>query len=260
MWDLEVEVTRAELEALTARLVDRTIEVCRDVLAAKGLGPKDLHEVLLVGGQSRMPAVWRRIAQEFGREPNKSVHPDEAVAIGAALLADSASRIDSVVLIDVLAMGIGVGLPGGRMAPVLPRNTTLPATKSHDIATTRDGQTEIELQVFQGDSPKVSECEYLGAVRMDGLPARARGEVRVSFAFAVGGEGLLTVTARELASGRTAVVQLATVDTPESLRAKLQLPEPQTPRPARDPPSGRRAPRGAPERKGLFGKLFGGRR
>jgi molecular chaperone DnaK len=257
--ELKVEVTRAELEALTERLVDRTLEVCREVLAAKGLAAKDVQEVLLVGGQSRMPLVWRKIAQEFGREPNKSVHPDEAVAVGAALLADSASRIDSVVLIDVLAMGIGVGLPGGRMVPVLPRNTSLPAQKSHEIATTRDGQTELELQVFQGDSPKVSECEYLGTVRIADLPARPRGAVRVDVEFAVGGEGLLTVTAKDLASGRVTEAKLATLDTPESLRVKLQLPEPQTaPRGAR--PIERAAPPRAAERKGLFGKLFGGRR
>jgi molecular chaperone DnaK len=252
--DMKVEVTRAELEELTARLVDRTLEVCREVLATKGLAPKDVQEVLLVGGQSRMPAVWRRIAEEFGREPNKSVHPDEAVAIGAALLADSAARIDSVVLIDVLAMGIGVGLPGGRMVPVLPRNTTLPAKKSAEIATTHDDQREIELHVFQGDSPKVTECEYLGAVRLDGLPPRPRGAVRVAFEFAVGAEGLLTVTAREVAGGRSVAVRLATRDTPESLRQKLQLEGPQTaPRGARpvDPVSAR-----PPERKGLFGRLF----
>jgi molecular chaperone DnaK len=253
--DLEVEVTRAELEELTARLVDRTLEVCREVLAAKGLAPGDIHEVLLVGGQSRMPAVWRRVAELFGKEPNHSVHPDEAVAMGAALLGESAGRVDSVVLIDVLAMGIGVGLPGGRMVPLLPRNTTLPAKKAHEIATTRDGQGEIELHVFQGDSPRVPECEYLGVVRIAGLPHRPRGEVRVGFEFAVDAEGLLTVTARELGSGRTTVVQLATRDTPEALRAKLQLPE------AQRAPAGARPVEGgaAPGKKGLFGRLFGGR-
>jgi molecular chaperone DnaK len=257
--DLEVEVTRAELEELTARLVDRTLDVCRGVLAAKQLAPTDVHEVLLVGGQSRMPAVWRRVTELFGREPNHSVHPDEAVAIGAALLAESAGRVDSVVLIDVLPMGIGVGLPGGRMVQLLPRNTTLPARKSHEIATTRDGQGEIELQVFQGDSPKVAECEYLGVVRIAGLPQRPRGEVRVAFEFAVGAEGLLTVTARETDSGKTTVVQLATRDTPEALRAKLQLPD------AQSAPAGARpvdvvAPPAAAAKKGLFGRLFGGRR
>jgi molecular chaperone DnaK len=258
-FDLEVEVTRAELEGLTGRLVDRTLEVCREVLQARGLGPKDVHEVLLVGGQSRAPLVWRRIAEELGREPNRSVHPDEAVALGAALLADSAARIDSVVLIDVLAMGIGVGLPGGRMATLLPRNTTLPAKRSHEIATTRDAQIELELQVFQGDSAKVSECEYLGTVKFGGLPARPRGEVRVGFEFALGAEGLLTVTAREVGTGRTAVVQLATVDTPEALRMKLQLDEAQTaPQGAR--PLDVAAAKRPTGRKGLFGRLFGGRR
>jgi molecular chaperone DnaK len=176
--------------------------------------------------------------------------------MGAALLAESGGRVDSVVLIDVLAMGIGVGLPGGRMMPLLPRNTTLPAKRSHEIATTRDGQGEIELHVFQGDSPRVPECEYLGAVRIAELAQRPRGEVRVAFEFAVSGEGLLTVTARELDSGKTTVVQLATRDTPEALRAKLLLPQPQTApagaRPAEAAPA-------APARKGLFGRLFGGR-
>jgi molecular chaperone DnaK len=255
--ELKVEVTRAEIEALAARLVDRTIEVCCEVLKARGLEPKDVDEVLLVGGQSRMPLVWRRIREVFGREPNKSVHPDEAVAIGAALLADSFGKIDAVVLIDVLAMGIGVGLPGGRMAPVLPRNTRLPAKKVYEHTTTRDGQTELELQVFQGDSARVTECEYLGTVRVPNLPSRPRGTVRVAVEFALGAEGILTVTARELASGQVTEVHFATVDTPEALRAKLQLTEPPT------APSGARPLEAAPgpggKRAGLFGRIFGSR-
>jgi molecular chaperone DnaK len=257
--DLRVEVTRTELEELTERLVDRSIEVCRDVLAAKGLATKDLAQVLLVGGQSRMPLVARKLAQEFGREPHHGVHPDEAVALGAALLAESADRIDSVVLVDALAMGVGVGLPGGRMLPVLPRNTSLPARRTHEIATTRDGQTDLELQVFQGDSAKVSDCEYLGAVRIGQLPAAPRGAVRVGFEFAVDAEGLLTVTAHELGSGRTETIRLATAGTPESLREKLQTEEPQrAPRGARPiDPADLKAPG---DRRGLFGRLFGGRR
>jgi molecular chaperone DnaK len=254
--ELKVEVTRAELEELTGRLVDRTIEVCREVLSARGLGPKDVDEVLLVGGQSRMPLVWRRIREVFEREPNKSVHPDEAVAIGAAILGDSLGRIDSVVLIDVLAMGIGIGLPGGRMATVLPRNTKLPAKKIYEHTTTRDGQTELELQVFQGDAPRVTDCEYVGTFRIPNLPPQPRGQVRVAVEFALGAEGILTVTARELASGRVTELQLPTRDTPEALRAKLQLTEP--PR----APSGARpieAPGPSGKRAGLFGRIFGGR-
>jgi molecular chaperone DnaK len=216
-----------------------------------------------------MPLVWRTIKAELGRDPNKSVHPDEAVALGAALLADSAARIDSVVLIDVLAMGIGVGLPGGRMVPILPRNTRLPAKKAYDHATTRDGQTELELQVFQGDSPKASECEYLGTVRIADLPPRPRGEVRIAVEFGLGAEGILTVSARDLATGHVTEAQFATLDTPESLRAKLQLPEPQTaPKGARPlepaaPRAGAKGAGGAADdkgRRGLFGRLFGSRR
>jgi molecular chaperone DnaK len=264
--ELKVEVTRADLEGITERLVDRTLDVCREVLAAKGLQPSDVDEVLLVGGQSRMPLVWRKIRETFGREPNKGVHPDEAVALGAALLAESATRIDSVVLIDVLAMGIGVGLPGGRMAPVLGRNTKLPAKKSYELATTRDGQRELELQVFQGDSPKVSECEYLGTVQVPNLPPGPRGAVKVAVEFSLGAEGILAVVARNLATQQVTEVQFATVDTPETLRAKLGLAEPQVaPRGARPlelpPPVAAAAGGGAaaPERKGLLGRLFGGR-
>jgi molecular chaperone DnaK len=229
------------------------------VLEAKGFTPKDVDEVLLVGGQSRMPLVWKRIREELGREPNKGVHPDEAVALGAALLADSAARIDSVVLIDVLAMGIGIGLPGGRMAPVLARNTKLPARKAYEHATTRDNQTELELQVFQGDSPRVTECEYLGTVRVPGLPPKPRGVVRVAVEFALGAEGILTVTARELASGNVTELQFATLDTPESLKAKLQLPEPPTaPKGSRPLEAfGRSGAQEQGRRGGLFGRLLG---
>jgi molecular chaperone DnaK len=282
--DLRITVTRAELEQLTGRLVDRTIEVCRDVLAAKGLTRDDIDEVLLVGGQSRMPLVWRRIREEMGREPSKAVHPDEAVAVGAALLADSESRIDSVVLIDVLAMGIGVGLPGGRMAHVLPRNTRLPVKRAYELTTVKDGQAEIEVAVFQGDSAQVTECEYLGTVRVSGLPPGPRGTVKVAIEFALGNEGILAVSARELATGKVTAAQLATIDTPASLRHKLQLPEaPVAPRgsrpldstgpspasaapPARADGAASAAPRVAPpevapegerEKKGFFGRLFG---
>jgi molecular chaperone DnaK len=207
-----------------------------------------------------MPLAWRKIHEAFGREPNKSVHPDEAVALGAALLADSADRIDSVVLLDALAMGIGVGLPGGRMSTILPRNTRLPARKVHEHATTQDGQTELELQVFQGDALRVSECEYLGTVRVGGLPPRPRGEVRVALEFALGNEGILTVTSRDLETGVATAARLATLDTPESLREKLQIPEAQTTpagaRPLEPVPA---RPTQAPSR-GVLARLFGGRR
>jgi molecular chaperone DnaK len=252
---LEVEVTRAELEALTGRLVERSIEVCLEVLAAKGLKPEDVDEVLLVGGQSRMPLVWRRVREVFGREPSRGVHPDEAVAIGAALLADSAGRIDSVVLIDVLAMGIGVGLPGGRVVPVLGRNTRLPAKKTYELTTTHDRQAELELQVFQGDAPRVVECEYLGTVKVPDLPLMPKGAVRVAVEFAVGSEGILSVTARDLASGAVTAAEFATRDAPEAIRARLGAPGPaEAPRGGKPIEPQRRA-----AKPGFFARLFGRR-
>jgi molecular chaperone DnaK len=252
---LEVEVTRAELEALTGRLVERSMEVCQEVLAARGLGPADVQEVLLVGGQSRMPLVWSQVRQRFGREPSRGVHPDEAVALGAALLADSAGRIDSVVLLDALAIGIGVGLPGGRMVPVLPRNTRLPARKTYELTTTHDGQAELELQVFQGDAPRVTECEFLGTVRVGGLPPAPKGAVRVAVEFALGAEGILSVTARNLATGQVTAAELATRDTAEAARAKLGVTGPAA------APAGARPiePSARAGRPGFLQRLFGKR-
>jgi molecular chaperone DnaK len=276
--ELRLTVTRSELEALTGGLVDRTIEVCRDVMAAKGLGRDDIEEVLLVGGQSRMPLVWRRIEEEFGKKPSRAVHPDEAVALGAALLADSEARIDSVVLIDALPMGIGVGLPGGQMAPVLSRNTRLPAKRTYELSTVKDGQSEMELAVFQGDSPQVAECEYLGTVRLAGLPPAPRGMVRMAVEFALGNEGILSLSARDLATGKVTGAEFATIDTPASLSRKLRLRgAPVAPRGARplDPaghgpagsteplPSGHDAsvfsapaPRAAREGRGFLARIF----
>ncbi len=252
---LEVEVTRADLEALTGRLVARTVEVCDEVLAARGLGPADVQEVLLVGGQSRMPLVWSQVRQRFGRDPSRGVHPDEAVALGAALLADSAGRIDSVVLIDALAIGIGVGLPGGRIVPVLPRNTRLPARKTYELTTTHEGQAELELQVFQGDAPRVADCEFLGTVKVTGLPPAPKGAVRVAVEFALGPEGILSVTARNQATGQVTAAELATRDTAEAARAKLGVTGPVA-APAGSRPIEPAARAGKP---GFFQRLFGRR-
>ncbi|MFP2929415.1 TIGR02266 family protein [Pyxidicoccus sp. 3LG] len=220
-YDLDVTLTRQKLIELTEGLVDRTVQVCDEVLKVKGLGPKDVDEVILVGGQSRFPLVHEKITKFFGKPPSKGVHPDEAVALGAALLAHSLGQLEGVVLIDVLPMAIGVGLPGGRFKPVLERNTSLPATKSYSLATHRDGQTELELTVFQGDSDKAAENEYLGTLKLAGLPKRPRGGVQVSITFEVNNESLLKVTARESTTGREVTSTFSTKDTPEAVKAKL---------------------------------------
>ncbi|HEX8701147.1 MAG TPA: Hsp70 family protein, partial [Myxococcaceae bacterium] len=225
-YDLDVTLTRQKLIELTEKLVDRTIEVCDEVLKAKGLTVKDVQEVVLVGGQSRFPLVHEKITKFFGKAPTKNVHPDEAVALGASLMAFSLGQAEGVTLIDVLPMAIGVGLPGGRFKAVLERNAALPATKTYTLSTHRDNQTEIELSIFQGDSDRVGENEYLGTLKMNGLPKRPRGQVQVTVSFEVNSESLLKVKAREEGTGHEVSSEFSTRDTPEAVKARQQPPEP----------------------------------
>jgi len=221
--ELLLEVTRAELEELCARLVERTIDICRETLAAKGLEPADLHEVLLVGGQSRMPLVRRRLREVLGREPAEGLQPEEAVALGAALLAEARS-VRPPIVSEALAQAICVALPGGRVAPVLPRNTKLPARRTYELATVRDGQRELELVILQGDASRADACELLGTVSVPGLAAGPAGAARVTVEFAVGAEGILRVTARDPATGRRTEAHLATADAPAEVRRRFGLP------------------------------------
>ncbi|MFY0567547.1 TIGR02266 family protein [Archangium lansingense] len=235
--DLDVSLTREKLVELTEELVNRTLQVCADVLDVKGLSAKDIDEVILVGGQSRSPLVHEKISWFFGKAPTKNVHPDEAVALGAALLAHSLAQNEGVQLVDVLPMAIGVGLPGGRFKPVLERNAPLPATKGYQISTSRDDQQELELIILQGDSERAVENEYLGTLKISGLPRGPRGSVKVSVTFAVNNECILTVTAREPISGVEVMSVFTTRDSPEDVKAKLGPNHPHQPEP---PPMARR--------------------
>ncbi|WP_434391291.1 TIGR02266 family protein [Melittangium boletus] len=219
--DLDVSLSREQLVALTGQLVDRTLQVCAEVMDAKALTPQDIDEIILVGGQSRSPLVHEKISAFFGKSPTKNVHPDEAVALGAALLAHSLGQAEAAVtLVDVLPMAIGVSLPGGRFKAVLERNVSLPATKRHELATSRDDQPELELIILQGDSERALENEYLGTLKVSGLPAGPRGSVRVGITFAVNNEGILQVLAREESLGIEVMSQFSTRDTPTELKAK----------------------------------------
>jgi molecular chaperone DnaK len=222
-YDLEATLSRPELVLLTGHLVDRTLKVCEEVLGARNLTAADVSEVLLVGGQSRMPLVRERIRNFFGREPSKAVHPDEAVALGAALLAQSidSGQIDGVVLVDVLPMSIGVGLPGGRFRKIVERNTSLPFKKSLAIATTRDDQDSLEVSIFQGDSDNAQENEYLGTVMIPNLPKGTRGSQSFDIVFSLSAESILNVTAEDKKSGRVVTANFSTKDTPEEVKKRL---------------------------------------
>ena len=220
----ETRLTREALEQLVSPLVDRTLDVCRQVLEAKGLGPRDVDEVLLVGGQSRMPLVRERVRAFFGKPPSKSVHPDEAVAIGAALLAHSLGSAEGVVLIDVVPLSIGVGLPGGggRVKRVIEKNTSLPARKEYTLSTTKDDQKTFDLWVFEGDGATVADCQYLGTIQLSGLPRGPRGSVQIAVTFQLGEECLLTVRARELRTGREVETVFTTRGTPDEVKRRVE--------------------------------------
>lgn len=263
--DIRQAITREQLEQLTADLVEETIRVCNEVLKAQGMSPQDLDEVILVGGQTRMPLIHKRLTEHFGKPPHRNVHPDEAVALGTALLAYSFGRSDQLRLIDVLAMSIGVGLPGGRFKPIIKRNTKLPFQKNYTIATTRDHQTELDIVIFQGESDHVRENEYLGTLSLRGIEPAPKGESRFEIRFHLNNECILTVTALNMQSGEKQEVILSTRHTPEELREKLDIPEETPAAPAPQQAAAQQAPQApiqeAPAQSGgLLGwikRLFG---
>jgi molecular chaperone DnaK len=210
--DLRIPLSRERLNSLVMDLVDKTFELVDKVLGEKNIPPSDIAEVLLVGGQTRTPLVQGKTHQHFGRPPRKGVHPDESVALGAALLAESMSEIDSVTLVDALSMPIGFAMPGGRFRKVIEKNTQIPVQRSFRLPPGRPGG--LELDIFQGDSERIIDNEYLGTLR---FPPETAGQ-KVNFV--LDEECLLHVTVEGLAGdAQPKEVLLATRDTPDTLKA-----------------------------------------
>ncbi|HVP66216.1 MAG TPA: Hsp70 family protein [Anaeromyxobacteraceae bacterium] len=212
--DLRLSLSRSQLNELTSDLVDRTFELCDRVLAEKGIRPESVDEIILVGGQSRMPLVQDRIREHFGRAARKGVHPDECVALGAALLGDSLDSIDSVTLVDVLSMPIGIAAPNDRFRKVLEKNQPIPATRSFRLPPPREPGKPIEIDIYQGDSDQIVDDEFLGSLR---LPAAATGR-RIDFR--LDEECLLRVSFDDPQRGMVEI-DFATRDTPEAVKRAL---------------------------------------
>ncbi|WP_043413181.1 TIGR02266 family protein [Archangium violaceum] len=219
--DLHVTLTRAEMERACVPMVMRTLDVVRDVLLDAKMKPGEIDDILMVGGQARMPLVREKLKEVFGKPPHAGVNTDEAVALGAALYSNAVDKVSSVVLIDVLPMTIGVAMPGGAFTRVIERNTALPAQRSFAISTTRDNEEVMELSIFQGEDTHISANEYLGTVRLEGLPKGPKGSVRVAVTLRLDSECVLHVTAQEYSTRKEMKATLATRYTPEELRQRL---------------------------------------
>ncbi len=209
--DLHLPLSRAQLNELTVDLVDRTFALCDQVLAEKRLRPSDIDEVILVGGQSRMQLVQTKIHQHFGKAPRKGVHPDECVALGAAILGDSFGQLDAVTLVDVLSMPIGIATAQGRFRRILEKNSAIPCARSFRLPPPREPGQPVELDIYQGESDDLVDDEFLGSIR---LPAAATGR-RIDFK--LDHECLLKVAFDDPQQGMREI-GFATRDTPESLR------------------------------------------
>ena len=199
---LQRTITREKLEELTEDLVDRTIALTRKVLAEAGIAPSEVSEVVLVGGQTRMPRVQEAVRRLFEREPCKGVHPDEVVALGAAIQGWSLTNEDSeILLLDVTPQSLGIMVAGGYNQTIIPRNTTVPNRASHIFTTVKDNQTSAKILVLQGDNERAADNQMLGEFMLTGLRPAPRGEVEIEVQFDISADGIVSVSARDRDTG-----------------------------------------------------------
>jgi molecular chaperone DnaK len=201
---LVMTLTRARLEQLTADLVERSLAPCRSALKDAGLSASEINEVVLVGGMTRMPAVQEAVRKLFGREPHKGVNPDEVVAIGAAIQAGVlGGDVKDILLLDVTPLTLSVETLGGIATGMIERNTTIPTRKSQVYSTASDNQPQVEIHVVQGERPMAAQNKSLGKFVLDGIPPAPRGVPQVEVTFDLDANGILKVTAKDKATGRS---------------------------------------------------------
>src|SRR4030081_2600091 len=200
---LSLNLTRAKLEQLVGDLVERTKGPVEKALKDAGMSPSDIDEVVLVGGQTRMPAVQEMVKQVFGKEPHKGVNPDEGVAIGAAIQAGVLKgEVKDILLLDVTPLTLGVETYGGVMTTMIPRNTTIPTSKMETYTTAADGQTSVEVHILQGERPMARDNRSLGRFILDGILPAQRGMPQVEVTFDIDANGILNVSAKDKATGK----------------------------------------------------------
>ena len=201
---LVMTMTRAKLEQITADLVDRTIAPVKQALADAGLKAGDIHEVVLVGGMTRMPAIQDRVRAFFGKDPHKGVNPDEVVAIGAAIQAGVlGGEVKDILLLDVTPLTLAIETLGGVATAQIERNTTIPTRRSQIFSTAADSQTQVEIHVLQGERPMAADNKSLGKFILDGIPPAPRGVPQIEVTFDVDANGILKVSAQDKATGKS---------------------------------------------------------
>ncbi len=203
------KLTRAKLESLSDALIKRSFEPVEKCMADAKMKPSDINEVILVGGMTRMPKIREEVKKYFGKEPNMSVNPDEAVALGAAIQGGILSGdVKDVVLLDVTPLTLGVETLGGISTPLIERNTSIPSSKSEVFSTAADNQTQVDIHILQGERTRASDNKSLGRFILEGIPPAPRGIPQVEVAFDIDASGILTVTAKDKATGKSQSIKI----------------------------------------------------
>lgn len=206
---LVMKLTRAKLESLVSDLIEKTFGPVKSCLSDAKVSAKDINEVVLVGGMTRMPKIIEKVKEYFGKDPNRGVNPDEVVAIGAAIQGGVLTgETKDVVLLDVTPLTLGVETLGGVTTPLIQRNTTIPTSKSEVFSTAADNQTQVEIHILQGERPLAKDNKSLGRFILDGIPPAPRGVPQVEVTFDIDANGILHVTAKDKASGKTQSIKI----------------------------------------------------